>query len=520
MSTSQPLRAVIYARLSNEDTSSTSIASQVEACKRYAAQQGWEVVGVFSDDGVSATSKRPEERPGLTKLFDSSTKFDRLLTLTHDRMSRNTADTLLIDMMVKDAGARVVTTDNTWNTDTDEGEFMTVLHSAINRLEASKTSTRIRRNFAYMRKVGRATHGAPYGYRTIPNPDTAVGGRVFDRDPERIEWVREMVKRVNRGWTIYGITQWLNEVGATLPRRDGRNKHITNPEWHYNVVERILRNPMLAGLTANNPGNSSKTRGPKYLLDENQEYLINERTAIMTVAERNAMLAKLDNRGTPQSLPRSERATTSPLLSGLVYCAHCERRIHRGTSEGRDVYRCPNKGCHQTISHLTRYVVDRYLERTGGLHDFDRYITVEDSLADDDRLVALEERLKEVGQALGVVDDEAEEERLWAELKRLRSTREELRSRPTPTRRVEVIRDPDWPESYADARDDHDRRVFLEWEIERVVISRGMRGGRGIDTTRIDIQWRHPDPSPEELADLALAAEQIGTEQAAERPEG
>lgn len=61
-------------------------------------------MGVFTDDGVSASSKRPEERRGLTKLFDSPNHFDPVLPLTHDWMSRNTDDTLLIDMMAMGAG--------------------------------------------------------------------------------------------------------------------------------------------------------------------------------------------------------------------------------------------------------------------------------------------------------------------------------------------------------------------------------------------------------------------------------
>lgn len=507
------LRAVIYARLSNEDSASTSIASQVESCQRFAAQQGWEVVGVFTDDGVSATSKRPEERPGLTRLFDSPKHFDRVLTLTHDRMSRDTADTLLIDMMAKDAGARVVTTDNTWNTDTDEGEFMTVLHSAINRLEARKTSTRIRRNFEYMRKQGRATHGAPYGYMTTDNPDRAVGGRVFTQDPERVEWVREMVKRAQEGWTIYGITKWLDEVGATLPRRDGRNKNVKNPAWNYNVVERILRNPMLAGLISANPGNSSKKRGPRFLVDENGEYVVNDDLAVMSVKEWRGMLWKLDNRDSPQARPLSQKGSTPSLISGMVWCGECARRMHRYTSQGRDAYRCPQPGCYQSISYLTQYVVERYLERTGGVRDFTRLITVDESEADDDRLVSLEERLKEVGQALGVVDDEAEEERLFAERKRLRATREELRNRPKVSRRVKVDLDPDSAENWDDARDDTERREFLDEAITRVTINKGKSGGRGIDTSRIVIEWRSPDyenMTPEERADLAAAAEQVG----------
>lgn len=526
MSDGKPVKVALYARLSKADGDSVSIKSQLETCRRYAAERGWEVVGEFDDDGVSIFERQPRERPALMRMMESRLRFDRILALTADRLNRGgPSDVMEIEVMAQERGSTVTTTDQTWETRTAEGEFMTFLHSMVNRLEVRKTSERIKRSHAYMRAAGRATRGAPYGWMTTRNPNGP--GRVYTRDPERIGWVRRAAEKVRQGWTVYAVQQWLNEQGTPRPlRRDKDGQEFTPPghrHWNYLTVERLLRHPFMAGLIPNNPNNKSKERGDNYLLDGNGELVVNTDVKIMSVREWRALVQLLDNKDAPQARPKALNATTSPLLSGMVYCAHCERRMYRGTNSGREVYYCPNKGCYQTISHLTEYVVERYLERTGGVAEFAAYVEVEES-ADDDLLASLEFRLTRLSEEFALERDRDKRAKMMENLAKLQEKRDALLDQPTVVRREPVMIDPDAPENYADARDDNERRTaFLDMAIQRVVISRGQRGGRGIDPKRVRIEWRHPDYDelpPEERADLALTAEQIGTEQAAERPEG
>lgn len=64
MNLKQARRCVLYARLSVAKEESVSIARQLQSCRRYAEACGWQVVGEFVDDGVSATANRPEDRKG------------------------------------------------------------------------------------------------------------------------------------------------------------------------------------------------------------------------------------------------------------------------------------------------------------------------------------------------------------------------------------------------------------------------------------------------------------------------
>ena len=59
------MRAVIYARYSSDLQREASIDDQLEVCRRYAAAQGWTVVGTYTDAALSGASRF---RPGFQKL--------------------------------------------------------------------------------------------------------------------------------------------------------------------------------------------------------------------------------------------------------------------------------------------------------------------------------------------------------------------------------------------------------------------------------------------------------------------
>ena len=62
-------RAATYVRVSTaEQVDGTSLSVQRESCRRVIEQRGWELVGAFSDEGVSGALAT---RPGLDELVDA-----------------------------------------------------------------------------------------------------------------------------------------------------------------------------------------------------------------------------------------------------------------------------------------------------------------------------------------------------------------------------------------------------------------------------------------------------------------
>jgi putative resolvase len=80
-------RVAIYARVSSrKQAEQEDLDRQVEALKKYAAEQGYEIVAVIRDVG----SGLKEDRPGLKRLFRLVTerRIDAVLVTNHDRLTR------------------------------------------------------------------------------------------------------------------------------------------------------------------------------------------------------------------------------------------------------------------------------------------------------------------------------------------------------------------------------------------------------------------------------------------------
>ena len=90
-------RAILYARKSSKadrgEEQSASVADQLERCRAYAQDHGWEVVAENHDDGRSGLLGRAR-RPGLDATLDvvEARDADVLVTLWTSRLSRKESD--------------------------------------------------------------------------------------------------------------------------------------------------------------------------------------------------------------------------------------------------------------------------------------------------------------------------------------------------------------------------------------------------------------------------------------------
>ncbi|WP_159623361.1 recombinase family protein, partial [Ruania rhizosphaerae] len=262
MSPSTARRCVVYARISITSEESVSIERQVQAAEQYAAARGWQVVEVFIDDGVSATRNRPQDREGWRALLASPSQYDAVIIWKIDRLARSTLDFLTAHESLRDRKAGIVGVEDPIDMTTAQGELFATILAAFARMEAASISARVRAARDHLLRAGRVVGGTvPYGWRNVPNPDGH--GKVLAQDPERVGYVRGMVDRVLAGGSIYSVVQWLDEENAPLPRASQTNRKRGG--WRYTTVEDLLRNPVLAGLTAYTPGNAGKSRGSEVL---------------------------------------------------------------------------------------------------------------------------------------------------------------------------------------------------------------------------------------------------------------
>lgn len=365
MNLKQVRRCVLYARLSVTKEESVSIARQLQSCRRYAEARGWEVVGEFVDDGVSATANRPEERLGWKSLL-AARDFDAVIIWKVDRLARRVLDFLHADETLQKRGAGLVAVEDPIDMTSPQGRAFAVMLAVFGEMEAEAIRARVRAARAQILKDGRWPGGGiPYGYQSMPNPDGP--GRVLTKDVERIGWLSKAVAKALRGETVNSVATWLTDSGAPLPlRRIERTSGSTS--WNRQTIDGLLRNPVLAGMTPHNPGRakSAKRVDPFAVLrDEQGCPIVNEALAIISYEEFETLQRLLDARTVPQARKRSERRSTSAFLARVARCDECAVFLCRGTNQKRPILYCPR--CRQTIGRtaLDAYLIDRLLsERT------------------------------------------------------------------------------------------------------------------------------------------------------------
>lgn len=363
----QARRCVLYARLSVTKEESVSIARQLQSCRQYAEARGWEVIGEFVDDGVSATASRPEERRGWSALLTAG-DFDAVVIWKVDRLARRVLDFLHADETLQELGAGLVAVEDPIDMMSPQGRAFAVMLAVFGEMEAEAIRARVRAAREQLLKEGRWPGGGiPYGYRSIANPNGP--GKVLVKDPVRSPWLNEAVEIALEGGTVNAIATWLTNHGAPRPGRQTTPDRARNAAWNRQTVDGLLRNPVLAGMTPHNPGRakSAKRVDPFAVVrDEAGDPVVNESLAIISTEEFAALQHMLDSRTSPQARKRSERQSTSPFLSRVACCDDCGVYMCRGTNQGRPVLYCPR--CRQTMSRSTldSYLAQRLLNERGG----------------------------------------------------------------------------------------------------------------------------------------------------------
>ena len=292
----------------------------MEACQQYAAAKGWTVVGTYTDDGVSASRNKPEDRQGWQALVESPVPYDHVVIWKIDRLARRVSDFMRAQWALEEHDAGIASVTEGLDMTTTLGQMVATMLAYFAQMEAEAIAARVAGARTHLLRSGRAVGGAvPYGWQNVPNPDGP--GKVLAQHPERIDVVRGIVQQIQRGNTIYGVSQWLSEQGIPSP--------TGGSQWAHTTVERILRHPILAGMIPFNPGQAQanrkrpknkNVRGSGVLPGDDGLPLVHDHLAVMSVQDWRAMVQALDDRDSPQAAPLNTKTKSSGVLSGLIMC--------------------------------------------------------------------------------------------------------------------------------------------------------------------------------------------------------
>jgi DNA invertase Pin-like site-specific DNA recombinase len=167
-------RVALYARVS---TDGQTVENQLEELQQVAGRDGWEVVHVFADRGISGTKGR-DQRPAFNSLLEAITRreVDMVAAWSVDRLGRSLQHLIpfLADLQAKGTGLFLLR--QGLDTTTPSGRAMFQMLGVFAEFEAAMIRERVRAG------VARAQRKGTKSGRAIGRPKL---------DPQREKAIRE-----------------------------------------------------------------------------------------------------------------------------------------------------------------------------------------------------------------------------------------------------------------------------------------------------------------------------------------
>ena len=183
--------AVVYVRVSPgkgqaakaDEPDGYSLPAQLTACKRKAGSLKAVVIEQFVERSESAkTADRPELQRMLKFVKDNSVKY--VIVHKVDRLARNRADDVVINLALQQAGATLVSVSE--NIDqTPSGLLLHGIMSSIAEFYSRNLATEVIKGSIQKAKNGGTPGKAPLGYLNVRHVINGLEGRTVEIDPER-----------------------------------------------------------------------------------------------------------------------------------------------------------------------------------------------------------------------------------------------------------------------------------------------------------------------------------------------
>ena len=302
------MRTTIYARISQDRSGlSENVAIQLEECSSYAQRQGWQIVGQFSDNDVSAAAYSRKPRPGYDALLASieAGEVEAVLITEMSRLYRRLEELLGLFQLAKTTPLRQVMTTNDISYDLSTAEGIHNAVAAVNNaiLESAKTSERLIRKKGAKAKTGAFGGGPrPFGFEKD-------GVTVREREAEALRYA---ATRVLEGVSMRQVARELREQG--IMSRNGTHISPSN-------LRRQLESPRIIGFRMHQ-GTLYPAQWPAIIERETQDQL-------KVIFSAESRFKSSDKKG-----------ARTYLLTGLVECGKCGGPMMGGKNAGRRSYQC------------------------------------------------------------------------------------------------------------------------------------------------------------------------------------
>lgn len=250
---SNVINAGLYIRVSTERQAQEgySVSAQKENLTNFAKQQGWNILDIYADEGISG--KNIQDRPDVKRLINDikNNKIDVVVLYKFDRLTRDMSDTEDVIKLIQEFGIQVYTiSGGTVDVSTATGRFQLRISGAVAQLEREQTVERVKTAFIQKVKSGKSLCSSivSYGYDRPKHQEI----QTINKKEARI--VKRIFKMYTTGKTFTEIAKLLNaegvptkKKGRVQKRRNKDETYIINSVWQPKTVRLILSNVTYIG---------------------------------------------------------------------------------------------------------------------------------------------------------------------------------------------------------------------------------------------------------------------------------
>lgn len=313
----QGTRAVIYTRVSTskQEEDGTSLTTQEERCRAYAADRGWQIAGSFTETSSGAKYR---DRPGLSALREQvrSGGVDVVLAYALDRLSRNQAHVYIIAEEIESSGARLALVTEDFE-DSAVGRFIRSAKAFAAEVEREKITERTQRGMRQRATDGKPVSGRPlYGYRWADVERTRL-----EADPDTAPVVRRIFRAAAAGTTLRQISLGLAADG--IPTASGKALM-----WDISMLRYVLRHTNYTGDAL--AFYTTRQNGQKSWKRDTENAIVLPTGTYPALIDRetwDAVQARLTRN--QREAARSNAAPHETLLrGGFVRCGYCGAGMH------------------------------------------------------------------------------------------------------------------------------------------------------------------------------------------------
>ena len=219
------LQVAAYCRVSTEsDEQETSYEAQ---CRHYTdyinEHPGWELAGIYADEGISGTSmKKREQFNGMLRDCEEG-RINMILTKSISRWARNTIDSLKTIRKLRDLGIPVIFEKENINTMDEKGEVLITIMSSLAQQESESISKNVRMGIQYLMQqagipcyycTGYSGENHAWNIIKIGNEYYNVDVTWDDTDPSTYDYFNQSDAQFLRTHVRTGLSVYLPPCGS------------------------------------------------------------------------------------------------------------------------------------------------------------------------------------------------------------------------------------------------------------------------------------------------------------------